>query len=425
MSKARFLFVMNLTAVCRSAKLNCRYRPFPTNITRSISSIDDDISHYGKKKQNAVSLKALIETGVGARIGEFFGTSAIGSNSSKSSPPTFSQASDRVKIQIACFLHRELPIRFAHRALELEKQPEFQGNKHIMTIASWYRRSFAIIRECPAPVDIAKEEAFSKCIKDIYERHSHTLIVMARGAHELRQTLGKNIGEFARLSDVQNILDAFYLSRISIRMLIGQYLAIRDPSAKDDDMIGLISQKVNIKNVSQQAVEDARYMCIRKFGEAPEVTIHGRTDLTFAYVPSHIQYILLELLKNSLRATVETHQDSGKLPAVRIIVADGEDNEDVIIKVSDEGGGIRRSNLPLIWSYLFTTADPAILNNMLSDDADFTTSAPLAGLGYGIPISRNYARFFGGDLVIMSMENYGTDCYIYLPKLKETVLMQA
>jgi pyruvate dehydrogenase kinase 2/3/4 len=62
---------------------------------------------------------------------------------------------------------------------------------------------------------------------------------------------------------------------------------------------------------------------------------------------------------------------------------------------------------------------------MLNEDAgvDFNISSPLAGLGYGIPISRNYARYFGGDLVIMSMENYGTDCYIYLPKLKETVLM--
>jgi hypothetical protein len=36
---------------------------------------------------------------------------------------------------------------------------------------------------------------------------------------------------------------------------------------------------------------------------------------------------------------------------------------------------------------------------------------------YGIPISRNYARYFGGDLVIMSMEGYGTDSFIYLPKL--------
>lgn len=48
---------------------------------------------------------------------------------------------------------------------------------------------------------------------------------------------------------------------------------------------------------------------------------------------------------------------------------------------------------------------------------DFDTASPLAGLGYGLPISRNYARIFDGDLKIMSMEGYGTDSFIYLPRL--------
>jgi pyruvate dehydrogenase kinase 2/3/4 len=75
-----------------------------------------------------------------------------------------------------------------------------------------------------------------------------------------------------------------------------------------------------------------------------------------------------------------------------------------------------------IWSYLFTTADPAILDRMLNNDdkdsvRDFDVQSPLAGLGYGLPIARNYARYFGGELTIMSMEGYGTDSFIYLPRL--------
>lgn len=61
-----------------------------------------------------------------------------------------------------------------------------------------------------------------------------------------------------------------------------------------------------------------------------------------------------------MRATVEKHGVE-KMPPIRIVIADGEDNEDVVIKVSDEGGGIRRSNMNRIWSYLFTTADPKVL----------------------------------------------------------------
>ena len=64
--------------------------------------------------------------------------------------------------------------------------------------------------------------------------------------------------------------------------------------------------------------------------------------------------------------------------------------------------------------------------------------APLAGFGYGLPLSRLYARYLGGDLSVISVseqiwglvcvsfllnglfkkvENYGTDAYVYLRKL--------
>lgn len=89
--------------------------------------------------------------------------------------------------------------------------------------------------------------------------------------------------------------------------------------------------------------------------------------------------------------------------------------------MSDEGGGIKRSNMDRIWSYLYTTADPKVLDRMLGEDnddlKDFDKASPLAGLGCGLPISRNYARSFDGDLIIMSMEGYGTDSFIYLPRL--------
>jgi pyruvate dehydrogenase kinase 2/3/4 len=223
--------------------------------------------------------------------------------------------------------------------------------------------------------------------------------------------------------------------------------------------------------VATSAIADASHICRRTHGDAPEVLIVGRTDLTFPYVPSHLNYVLVELLKNSMRATVETH-GVDKMPPIKIVIADGEANEDVshsmqrtalpciersvalrlqvAIKISDEGGGIKRSNMQRIWSYLYTTADSSALDLLIEQvDAqraaalqaasavsqastaevstrpanalrDFSTASPLAGLGYGLPIARNYARYFGGELKIMSMEGYGTDGYIYLPRLGNT-----
>ena len=43
--------------------------------------------------------------------------------------------------------------------------------------------------------------------------------------------------------------------------------------------------------------------------------------------------------------------------------------------------------------------------------------AVLAGLGYGLPLSRAYAQYWGGDLDIVSMQSYGTDAFCHLVRL--------
>lgn len=72
------------------------------------------------------------------------------------------------------------------------------------------------------------------------------------------------------------------------------------------------------------------------------------------------------------------------------------------MQISDEGGGIPRSGLPRIFTYLYSTAkDP------VDEDSNTGDSVIMAGYGCGLPISRLYARYFGGDLQIISMEGYG------------------
>jgi len=72
-------------------------------------------------------------------------------------------------------------------------------------------------------------------------------------------------------------------------------------------------------------------------------------------------------------------------------------------QVADEGGGIKRSGMPRIWTYLYTTSEsPLSMMDDAFDGADSPTV--MAGYGVGLPISRLYARYFGGDLNITSME---------------------
>lgn len=66
---------------------------------------------------------------------------------------------------------------------------------------------------------------------------------------------------------------------------------------------------------------------------------------------------------------------------------------------------------------MYTTANRPQLEE---DEGTGEYRAPLAGFGYGLPLSRLYARYFGGDLRLLSMEGYGTDAYLHLSRLSDT-----
>ena len=87
-------------------------------------------------------------------------------------------------------------------------------------------------------------------------------------------------------------------------------------------------------------------------------------------------------------------------------------------------------NLPNIWSYSFTTfgdedvldaAGNAIATGNGNNDALNTISgagggeaSSLAGLGYGLPLGRAYAEYFGGGIAVQSLWGWGTDVYLRL-----------
>jgi pyruvate dehydrogenase kinase 2/3/4 len=65
----------------------------------------------------------------------------------------------------------------------------------------------------------------------------------------------------------------------------------------------------------------------------------------------------------------------------------------------------------------YTTANP---ENLDQDFQGTDFKAPMAGFGYGLPIARLYAQYFGGNLKLISMEGYGTDVFLSLSRLSST-----
>ncbi|KAK8107791.1 uncharacterized protein PG998_009804 [Apiospora kogelbergensis] len=280
------------------------------------------------------------------------------------------------------------------------------------------RRYFAMVDDSGDwPPDLqAYNQKFSQTLNKIKRRHDGVVTTMAQGILEYKRKRQRMQID----NNIQSFLDRFYMSRIGIRMLIGQHIALTDQSHhRDPTYVGIICTKTNVRDLAQEAIENARFVCEDHYGlfEAPKIQLVCNPNLNFMYVPGHLSHMLFETLKNSLRAVVETHgQDKQEFPVTKVIVAEG--REDITIKISDEGGGIPRSAIPLVWTYMYTTVDRTPNLDPDFDKSDF--KAPMAGFGYGLPISRLYARYFGGDLKLISMEGYGTDVYLHLNRLSSS-----
>jgi len=169
----------------------------------------------------------------------------------------------------------------------------------------------------------------------------------------------------------------------------------------------------------------------------------------------------------SLGLSSSSTASKSKLPPIKLVLVDG--GEDVTIKISDEGGGMALSEMDKIWSYVHsggssslrqpsitthrppkitTTTTPfqpsapntttLLTSNIsktekasqppkvlqpadsmsvmggLSGEARDYLDLPLNGSGHGLPLARLIARYFGGDLNLISMQGYGTDSYLSL-----------
>ena len=84
---------------------------------------------------------------------------------------------------------------------------------------------------------------------------------------------------------------------------------------------------------------------------------------------------------------------------------------------------MQTADLPKVWSFLYTTKELREEDEEVTEALmQGTAMERMAGWGYGLPLSRLYAKFLGGDLQLLSMPNHGIDCFLYLNKLGTTQL---
>lgn len=102
----------------------------------------------------------------------------------------------------------------------------------LLQVRDWYVESFKDLREFPPIKDINDEKKFTDLLRHIYHRHRHVVPVMAMGVAELKRELQEGVG-LLELPEIHQFLDGFYLSRIGIRILIGQHIALHEPEQEN------------------------------------------------------------------------------------------------------------------------------------------------------------------------------------------------
>ena len=95
----------------------------------------------------------------------------------------------------------------------------------------------------------------------------------------------------------------------------------------------------------------------------PHIKVEGHLDATFPYILTHLQYVIGELLRNSIQAVVERRVKlTESPPPIEVLVCEAPQH--VIIRISDQGGGIDKGIMPELWSFSKGSRIQAHLRNL-------------------------------------------------------------
>ncbi|KAL1936719.1 hypothetical protein VTP01DRAFT_853 [Rhizomucor pusillus] len=324
--------------------------------------------------------------------------------------------------ECAHYARTELPVRLARRVRAFQTLPFIVGtNPYIKEIYKLYYDSFESLE--PYTQDRAENDVeYSEKLKDLVDRHADNIPTLARGFLECK--------EYMHSQDVAAFLDEMIHARIGIRLIAEQMIALmqQQHEQNNDGYIGIIDTQLNPAKLVKTTADFVAELCEFNYGTSPETIIDGHTDATFTYIPVHLEYILTELLKNAFRATVEyarKRDHQGELPSIQITISHGK--EDIGIRIRDQGGGIAEDDLNKVFEYSYTTvskaaSDPSSIFSDMSEKAmQSGIGGPLAGLGFGLPLARMYARYFGGSFTLVSMSGYGCDVFLKLKHIDQSM----
>ncbi|AET38588.1 protein kinase PKP2 Ecym_3076 [Eremothecium cymbalariae DBVPG len=370
------------------------------------------------------------------------------------------------------FAKDELVVRMAHKLKQLQDLPfNVVNNFHFVQVYESYYNIFERFRKFPAIRTLEDNRRFAEFLCMILsDFNSLNLPHLIMGALECR------ILDLYPQKQMDELISSFLRARISRRLIVEEHLSVTSNymSGKEENtlVLGDIIQNCSAKKY----LLDASKMCENFIKDMfydgiplPEFIIDGDVDLNFYFLPTHLEYLLVECLRNSYEATIKQYIRLGLPKPHPIVVTVVENENSFLFRISDRGGGILHDD-KTIWSFgkskelsmqslenfhklpgvqTISIYDHLYETDFNSSDLDlafgklkytslqsmnetnlkkgrYKVNRPLLNLlgrpfryklGIGLAMCKVYAEYWNGDLTVHSIQGYGTDTVLKLGNL--------
>lgn len=415
----------------RSATVGCRRYSSPNFYSNR------ELEQYASREAKRLSLRQLI----------FFGRSL---NSEKI-------------LKSANYVRTELPVRIAHRLRDLQALPYVVVTQEgVDKVYELYWLAFEKYRQYPEITSLEENAKFCEFTQNLLNIHATVIPNLSLGLSLSSRFLSPD--------RLDSFMRRMLVSRISRRVLAEHHISLtkhftsqQREGADSEPHVGIIYTGLNVKHCVDRCATllKARPSQVEniKIEAWPEIVFDGHLDTQFPYIREHLEYIIFELLKNAMHATVlKHHKTNRRLPCIRVTIVAGEN--EVGLRISDQGGGLISAEN--------TISDPADLCSfshvrnasrlederidalrtateeglratveeqitrwqkeaLIHPETDGSNSqvqppvkdadTALPRIGIGLPMSKIYSTYFGGSLDLVSLDGWGTDVYLRLPKL--------
>ncbi|KAJ3108149.1 hypothetical protein HDU97_002061 [Phlyctochytrium planicorne] len=234
------------------------------------------------------------------------------------------------------YVREELPVRLAHRIRDFQHLPFIVGtNPHIEELYQLYWDAFERFRQFREIKSLEDNREFCDLVESMLDQHLVAIPKLALGIAEASSHMS--------VATADRFFNEMLRSRIGRRVLAEQHITLSavfdGRAAQEDGWIGIVNTRCRADDVvarcaslasrlfrQSQAQEMHRHLLAVVSSapatpledeeietvdiflvDPPDVTLDGHASALFTYIPDHIEYIIFEILRNSMRFTHETH----------------------------------------------------------------------------------------------------------------------